>query len=89
MISPTLVQHDLSRLAALTVPKLVIYSDNDFATPRERTESWCATAAGPVSMHCIGGANHFFKGCEEELTSTCRGFLGQHLAVAEDQPCPS
>lgn len=84
LVSPTVVHHDLFVLAALTLPRLVIYSDKDFSTPRQRTEAWLAAMTPPVVARCIRGANHFFKGRETELVGICRRFLSEHLVLKEE-----
>lgn len=75
LISPTLRQHDFSGLNRRVLPKLVLYSDNDFATPAERVRDWLANLSEPWTAHCISGAEHFFRGREDEAASHCEAFL--------------
>jgi hypothetical protein len=74
-IAPTLRQHDFSGARELAVPKLVIYSDNDFATPRELTESWIDGLPEPRVSRCIAGGEHFFRGREDAVLRACVRFL--------------
>lgn len=74
-IAPTLKQHDLAGFAASRLPKLVLYSDNDFATPRGFTEAWLAALAEPAEVYCVAGGEHFFRGREGELAHRCTAFL--------------
>jgi hypothetical protein len=82
LIAPTLRQHDFSRAAApRTPPLLVIYSDNDFATPRSVTESWLCTVE--AQRQSIAGGDHFFLGREAEVARACAGFVSRLLQRAE------
>ena len=82
LIAPTLRQHDFSGAAApVTPPLLVIYSDNDFATPLGVTQSWLATV--DADSHCIVGGDHFFLGLEAEVAGACATFASRVLRRAE------
>ena len=70
LISPTLAQHELDLGDARA---LVIYSDNDFATPASITEHWCDERALP--RHCHAGADHFFTGCEPLMAEQVHCFF--------------
>lgn len=85
LIAPTLRQHDFSRATGpLTPPLLVIYSDNDFATPRSVTESWLATV--DAEARCVAGADHFFLGQESVVARTCEAFWSR-IVQREEAPC--
>jgi len=75
LISPTLRQHDYSTLAKCAIPKLIIYSDNDFATPLETTEAWFNTLDEPKRRVCINGGEHFFKTQEPSILEACHRFF--------------
>ena len=82
LIAPTLRQHDFSAAAApVTPPLLVIYSDNDFATPRDVTESWLTTL--DADGRCIVGADHFFLGLEADVAGATVTFASRALRRAE------
>lgn len=85
LIAPTVKVHDLSTVSASTVPKLVIYSTDDFATTQLATESWYDDVAEPKSKRCLVRANHFFKGFEKELIEQVRSHiqLNPCLSTAE------
>jgi len=83
LISPTIVQHDLQRIAELAPRTLVIHSDNDFATPVEQTRRWASQFDFPVASICYSGAEHFFRGRENEVTADCSRFIESALAATE------
>lgn len=78
LIAPTVKVHELSALNVSSVPKLVIYSTDDFATTQLATESWYADVAEPKSKRCFVGANHFFKYVEEELVEQVHAHIYVH-----------
>jgi alpha/beta superfamily hydrolase len=75
LISPTVGRHDFSRLQRSPHPKLVVYSDDDFATPPAATRQWIASLPNVRSTHCIPGGNHFFRGQELQVAGLCRAFV--------------
>ena len=82
LIAPTLRQHDFSLAAAsVTPPLLVIYSNDDFATPPDVTESWLSTV--DAESRCIEGGNHFFLDREADVARACRVFASRVLRLAE------
>jgi alpha/beta superfamily hydrolase len=84
LIAPTLRQHDYSPAAARTTPPLlVIYSDNDFATPLGVTETWLATV--DAQSRCIPGGDHFFLGRERDVAGACTVFASRVRRQAEAQ----
>jgi alpha/beta superfamily hydrolase len=87
LISPTLARHDFSNLARATFPKLVIHSDNDFATPLQVITAWLASLPEPKRACCIPRADHFFKGHEARVFSECCGFLTALFGTPEAMSC--
>jgi alpha/beta superfamily hydrolase len=82
LIAPTLCQHDFSPAARpRTPPLLVIYSDNDFATPRTFTEKWLATV--DAASRCIAGGDHFFRDREGDVCDVCAAFARSALRRSE------
>ena len=83
LVSPTPARHDLSSVRTRTCPKLIIYSDNDFATPAEVTERWVAGLPEPKRAVRISGAEHFFRGAEPRLIAVTRDFLARRYRAEE------
>ncbi len=83
VISPTLRHHDFSPLGSWRKPRLVIYSDNDFATPRDVTESWIAGLGGDVDLLCVQGGEHFFRGAEGQILQAVRAFASDVMSKEE------
>ena len=81
LISPTLRQHPFAALELLRLPLLVIYSDDDFATPRDVTERWLAALPFPPQSLCVEGGQHFFKGREPRVAGACAAFVRSILAA--------
>ena len=79
-ISPTLRHHDFSSLGLWRKPRLIVYSDNDFATPRDITESWIAGLSGDVDLMCVHGGEHFFRGAEPRILDAVHAFVNDLLA---------
>lgn len=75
LISPTITRHDFSPLEAFGAPKLVLYGENDFATPRGQLDAWYNALSEPKSLQCIDGGDHFFRGQEQVVAGRCLEFL--------------
>ncbi len=75
MILPTLARHDFEAVRCASLPRLVVYSDDDFATPASTVESWIARANGSVTAHCVPGGQHFFRGLESRVAAMCCEFV--------------
>jgi alpha/beta superfamily hydrolase len=73
-VSPTLTKHDYEPATRAQPPLLVIYSDNDFATPQSVTEQWLGRCSATTSRLCIAGADHFFRDVEPQVCEACRRF---------------
>ena len=78
-IAPTLCQHEFPDVGSPRRPLLVIHGDNDFATPREATQSWIANRAFPPRSVCLRGADHFFRGREPSVCEACAAFIASPL----------
>lgn len=83
LIAPTVTQHDMPSLASAQTPKLVVHSNNDFATPQLATDAWYAGLAPPKDKRCFVNADHFYKGQEEELARVVASFLAPWLSATE------
>lgn len=82
LISPTVKQHDFSTLKRRSIPKLVIHSDNDFATPREDFVAWLRELPQPVQTYCVPGGDHFFRGREADVADACHAFARRIVETA-------
>lgn len=82
LIAPTLARHTFDTEALRDTPTLVIYSDDDFATPRHITEKWLDTHASHAERLCINGAEHFFIGVESEVVIAIDRFINKALKEA-------
>jgi alpha/beta superfamily hydrolase len=78
LIGPTVGKHDYSAYAALAGPRLVIASEDDFASDVVGLREWFAGLAGPRSLVLGGRDNHFFRGQEGWLADTVLAFLQEH-----------
>lgn len=79
LISPTIHQHDYSSLMNYEREKLVIASDDDFATSIEETATWYETLPEPKKLICFNGGEHFYRGLEPAVTEACIEFAGRAL----------
>jgi len=74
-IAPTIGRHDYGGMSASSVPKLVLASRDDFATPsdvlREAVSSWTE----PKRLVLAELDDHFFRGCEAWLSGQIVPFL--------------
>lgn len=75
LIAPTVTHHDMLPLRVVRTPKLVIYSNNDFATPQLATDAWYAQLAQPKQKRCLINGDHFFKQQEDALARCVTDFL--------------
>jgi len=80
LISPTVTRHDFSALTAASRPTMVIYSDDDFATPAEATQQWLDTLDPPARCLLLTGGEHFYRGMEPRIVEACATFIGQTIS---------
>ncbi len=80
LISPTVARHDFSPLKSASKPTMVIYSDDDFATPIEVTQQWLDTLDPPARCLLLSGGEHFYRGMETRIVEACSKFIIQTLA---------
>jgi len=74
-ISPNPNDHDLETLRSASAPLLVVTSDNDFSCTLDRLMEWYESLRGPKALECRPGAEHFFRGREDEIVRIVAGFL--------------
>ena len=77
LISPTVRQHDFSPLREQRIAKLIVHSNNDFATPRTDVEDWIAGLPEPLETRCVPSGDHFFRGQEDAVASACLTFANR------------
>ncbi len=75
LVTPTVGHHDFSTMRQWNGPKLVVGSENDFATPAELLAGEVATWRQPVTLRMFERAEHFFRGREGELASVVTRWL--------------
>lgn len=75
LICPTIAHHDFTEVARSSLPKLVIASNNDFATPLDAVETWAARCAGDANLIVLESAEHFFRGQEDRLVGEITTWL--------------
>jgi len=83
VIAPTVMQHELGGLGASRVPKLVIYSNDDFATTQLATETWFDGLAEPKAKIGMVECDHFFKDRESVVADHVARFLDTTSVPAE------
>lgn len=66
---------DASFMASVTKPKLLITGDRDSHAPLDRIHNLAASMPEPKSLTVISGADHFFRGLEDEIASAAVRFL--------------
>jgi alpha/beta superfamily hydrolase len=82
VIAPTVGTHDYQTFVPLANPLLVIASQEDFATAKDRLETWYATLSGPKELIRGQFDNHFFRGHEERLSDTVFVFIHRQWSAA-------
>jgi alpha/beta superfamily hydrolase len=75
LVAPTLSQHAFPDADSARPSMLVVFGDDDFATPRERTQAWIGTRAFPPQWRCVAGGDHFFRRREAEVCEACAAFI--------------
>ncbi len=75
LIAPTIHFHDYSPLNKNSVPKMVVSSDNDFSYSMEELETAYSRFSSPKSLKLFRGADHFFIGCEAEVSLCVTEFI--------------
>lgn len=81
LISPTVKQHDFLALQRRMIAKLIVYSDNDFATSQSDMEIWTKDLPQPLETCCLPGGDHFFRGQEDAVANACRDFACTFVAM--------
>jgi uncharacterized protein len=84
LIAPTIGTHDYDAFVPLANPLLVIASEDDFATSRDRLADWHARLACPRELIRGQFDNHFFRGHEEWLSETVFDFIDRQWSAS---PC--
>ncbi len=85
LIAPTLATHAFPTDGTRDEPLQVIYSDNDFATPLDVTTRWIGRLSQHADTQCLCGADHFFRGREEQVAAIVRTLIDR-VAMLEVRP---
>ena len=75
LLAPTIAKHDYTAYLAVPNPKLVIASEDDFASDAARLQSWFDALTPPKRLIQNRFDNHFFRGHEAWLAETVFAFL--------------
>lgn len=71
--------YDMSYLAPVSKPKLIVQGTDDVYGPRHRILAFYETLAEPKQIHWVEGADHFFTGRLDEEQLAISAFLAQLL----------
>jgi uncharacterized protein len=75
LLAPTIAKHDYDSYLAVPNPKLVIASEDDFASDAVRLQNWFDALTPPKRLIQKRFDNHFFRGHETWLAETVFDFL--------------
>ena len=75
LLAPTIAKHEYDSYRAVKNPKLVIASEDDFASDAARLQSWFDELTPPKRLIQKRFDNHFFRGHEARLAETVFEFL--------------
>jgi alpha/beta superfamily hydrolase len=75
LLGPTIAKHDYDSYLEVNNPKLVIASEDDFASDAARLQSWFNELTPPKRLIQKRFDNHFFRGHEAWLADTVFDFL--------------
>ena len=75
LLAPTIAKHDYDSYVAVKNAKLVIASEDDFASDAARLQSWFEALTPPKRLIQKRFDNHFFRGHEAWLAETVFDFL--------------
>ena len=78
LIAPTVTKHDYEAFMPLATPKLIIASEDDFATEAAQLHSWYERLSPPKRLVEKRLDNHFFRGHEQWLAKAVAEFLREH-----------
>src|ERR1017187_8417548 len=75
LLAPAIAKHEYDSYRAVKNPKLVIASEDDFASDAARLQSWFDELTPPKRLIQKRFDNHFFRGHEAWLAETVFDFL--------------
>ena len=78
LVAPTIAKHDYDSYLAVPNPKLVIASEDDFASDAVQLQTWFDNLPAPKRLIQKRFDNHFFRGHEAWLAETVFDFLRDH-----------
>ena len=79
LISPTLQQHDFTRLKSMDVPTLLICGEDDFATDPRFAAQWAVALGDRCRCVQIDEGEHFFRGVESQVTAAAGAFMADFM----------
>jgi alpha/beta superfamily hydrolase len=75
LLAPTIAKHDYDSYPAVPNPKLIVASEDDFASDAVRLQDWFDKLSAPKRLIQKRFDNHFFRGHEAWLAETVFDFL--------------
>ncbi|MFQ5430506.1 MAG: alpha/beta hydrolase [Phycisphaerae bacterium] len=85
LVSPNPSRHDFSALAETAVPLLVLHSDREVDCPPDAFRAWYAGLREPKTSVVIPSGEHFFRGHEDVVVTSCLGFLRARRVVCPEE----
>ncbi|MGH2585531.1 MAG: alpha/beta hydrolase [Dehalococcoidia bacterium] len=79
LVSPPLQGISRERLAALSMPLLMVTGDADHICPEAAFRELAATLTGEVEAEVVPGADHFWWSHERDLDALAGPFFARHL----------
>jgi alpha/beta superfamily hydrolase len=80
-ISPPLTMFDFAFLQNCTLPKLMVSGSEDDFTPVINFTEMCSLLPEPNECHTIPGADHFWLGFEQVVSTTVTNFFNKTLQL--------
>jgi alpha/beta superfamily hydrolase len=81
LIAPTIGKHAYDAFLTMPNPILVIASQDDFASDRDRLHAWYGALPGPRQLIHERFDNHFFRGHEDVRAATGFDFFQAHRSA--------
>ena len=75
LVSPALSDSGWEQLKAYSKPKFLVSGDNDFVIPLPQFEQYIKDIPEPKQHQVIVGADHFWRGYEEEVAQKVTQFF--------------
>lgn len=82
LIAPPILRYPLPWLASVSLPRLLLLADDDFLYG-EAEIAELRRLPPPVQVTVVPGADHFFRGREDQALQALSSFLSLHLVSQE------